>query len=116
MNKFYLLALFILFFSNAHSQDYSFHSNQKGKTVEEYYTIKGSNKKNGPYIKYELITGVFTQGNIKLIESGNYKNDQKDGKWLIFFNTNNFYGRNLIESTIEYKEGKKKWGLYAILY
>ncbi len=107
MNKFYLLTFFTFFFTNVHSQEYIFQTKQKGKIIEEYYTIKGSDKKNGAYIKYELITGVFTEGIIKLIETGNYKNDQKDGKWLVFFNANNFYGRNLIASTLEYKEGKK---------
>jgi hypothetical protein len=75
MKKLALLLLMISTISRA--QETAFILSHGGGFNEEYYVLAGDKKiKHGPYVKY--ISG-FT--GFALIETGNYKNGEKDGVW-----------------------------------
>lgn len=89
----------------------------KGTDIqEEYYVLKDNKKiKHGTYVKY-----IINRYVVQILESGNYENGKKDGKWYLFFNTPSYYHskqpRNVVKEEGNYENGKKsgEWYYYYL--
>jgi TonB family protein len=91
-----LLSLFLLGFHMLHAGVDSLVVKTERKSpslILHYQTMKGSEKKNGFYL-------LLYNGDT--LNSGNYRNNEKDGTWVYY------YSANTVHVSGRYKEGKKE--------
>lgn len=86
--KFKVLGLFLLFITSkviAQEEENIKRINKRGSLFDEEYYVLADNKKikQGRYTKYRVLPN-----GVQLIETGNYKDNLKDGEWIYFYDLN----------------------------
>lgn len=96
-----------------YSQEVKFIVKQKNGFNEEYYVLKDNKRiKHGTYVKY--ITTIINR--LQILESGSYKNGEKEGLWEYFYKNNSKNTKNSIKERGYYVNGKKNglWTYYFL--
>jgi TonB family protein len=112
MKKFILIVSFLLLRVSVYSQETKLVVKEGLNVSEEYYVLKHDKRiKHGAYVKYQTVS----ISGVKLIESGQYKNNQKDGLWAYFYRLSLKSGGNNIKERGHYANGKKN-GVWVYYY